>query len=291
MFVRPGKQNSGIRFVRKDAPVDEGLIEARWDNVIDTRLSTVIGNEYGVSVSTIEHLMAAFRTCGIDNAVVEVDGPEVPIMDGSAGPFVSLFERVGTANQAARRKAILIRRPIEIHDKEKYAILTPDHTARVSVEIDFPSAAIGSQKLTVETFSDSFKHDVARARTFGFAEEIEQLQQRGLALGGSLRNAILVNGDHIVNKEGLRFKDEFVRHKVLDCVGDLALAGTAIVGHYYGHKPGHKLNHALLCRLFAERSAWSYSDADDSYWPHQRVGISGLNNSSAGKGKFSLATA
>jgi UDP-3-O-[3-hydroxymyristoyl] N-acetylglucosamine deacetylase len=263
MTVHPGEVDSGIHFLRKDVPAGEGLIAARWYNVIDTRLSTAIGNEYGNRVDTIEHLMAALRGCGIDNALVELDGPEVPIMDGSSHPFVSMIERIGTIEQASPRHAIWIQRPIEVRDGDRYAILMPANTSRITVEIDFRNTAIGSQTLSVELVNEAFHHQVARARTFGFAEQIEALRTRGLTLGGSLRNAILVDGDRIVNEEGLRYNDEFVRHKILDSLGDLALAGVLIMGHYFGRKPGHEINSRLMAKLFEERGSWSYTTVDD----------------------------
>jgi UDP-3-O-[3-hydroxymyristoyl] N-acetylglucosamine deacetylase len=263
MTVHPGEVDSGIHFLRKDVTAGEGLISARWYNVVDTRLSTAIGNEYGNRVDTIEHLMAALRGCGVDNAMIELDGPEVPIMDGSSHPFVSMIERIGTVDQESVRHAIWIQRPIEVRDGDKYAILMPSNTSRITVEIDFESAAIGSQTMSVELVNEAFHHQVSRARTFGFAQQIEALRERGLALGGSLRNAVLVDGDRIVNEEGLRYEDEFVRHKILDSLGDLALAGVPILGHYFGRKPGHELNSRLMNKLFEERGSWSYTTVDD----------------------------
>lgn len=263
MTVHPGEVDSGIHFLRKDVPSGEGLVPARWYNVVDTRLSTAIGNEYGYRVDTIEHLMAALRGCGVDNAMIELDGPEVPIMDGSSHPFVSMIERIGTVDQTSQRHAIWIQRPIEVRDGDKYAILMPSNTARITVEIDFRNTAIGSQTMSVELVNEAFHHQVSRARTFGFAQQIEALREKGLALGGSLRNAILVDGDRIVNEEGLRFDDEFVRHKILDSLGDLALAGVPIMGHYYGRKPGHELNSRLMNKMFEERGSWSYTTVDD----------------------------
>jgi len=263
MTVHPGEVDSGIHFLRKDVPAGEGLIAARWYNVVDTRLSTAIGNEYGYRVDTVEHLMAALRGCGVDNAMIELDGPEVPIMDGSSHPFVSMIERIGTVDQDSARHAIWIQRPIEVREGDKYAIMMPSNTSRITVEIDFKHTAIGSQTMSVELVNEAFHHQVARARTFGFAQQIEALREKGLALGGSLRNAILVDGDRIVNEEGLRFDDEFVRHKILDSLGDLALAGVPILGHYFGRKPGHELNSRLMNTLFEERGSWSYTTVDD----------------------------
>ena len=258
MSVRPAEVDSGIHIVRKDIPENQNLINARWYNVKETRLSTVLGNSSGTTVSTVEHLMAALHGCGVDNALVELDGPEIPIMDGSAEPFVKMIERVGTVDQFMPRNAIWLHRPIEVRDGDKYAILLPADSPRITVEIDFPGSIIGSQTLSVELVNEAFRNDIARARTFGFSSDIEQLRKKGLALGGSLNNAVLVDGDRVVNEEGLRFQDEFVRHKILDCMGDLALIGVPVLAHLYARKPGHELNNMLMNKLFAERESWSY---------------------------------
>ena len=275
MTVHPAEAGSGIHFLRKDVPMGEGLIPARWYNVVDTSLSTAIGNEYGYRVDTVEHLMAALSGCGVDNALIELDGPEVPIMDGSSHPFVSMIERIGTVDQDSPRHAIWIQRPIEVRDGDKYAILMPSDTPRITVEIDFEHDAIGTQVLSVEMINEAFHHQVSRARTFGFAHQIEALRKKGLARGGSLRNAILVDGDRIVNEEGLRFDDEFVRHKILDAFGDLALAGVPIMAHYYGRKPGHELNSRLMTQMFEDRSSWSYTTVNDF---EALVGLQGPQN-------------
>lgn len=258
MRVRPARANSGIRFVRKDVPVTQGLIPARWHNVTDTRQSTVISNEHGVSVRSVEHLIAALRGCEIDNAVIDVDGPEVPAMDGSSDPFVVLIERAGTTEQTAPRRAIQIHKPVTVCDGDKFALLMPNSAAKFTVEIDFPSRAVGFQRYSAELVDGIFKLEVAPARTFGFSEQVNHLRAQGLALGGSLQNAIVVDGERVLNEEGLRFADEFVRHKLLDCIGDVALAGAPVMGHFFAHKPGHGLNNALMRQLFAQEDAWSY---------------------------------
>ncbi|HEB93733.1 MAG TPA: UDP-3-O-acyl-N-acetylglucosamine deacetylase [Gammaproteobacteria bacterium] len=258
MVVHPAEPDTGIHFLRKDLSASEGLIAARWHNIVDTEMSTAIGNEYGHSIDTVEHLMAALRGCGVDNALVEVDGPEVPIMDGSSEPFVAMIERIGTQIQDVPRNAIWIQRPVEVRAGDRYVILMPANTPRITVEIDFDHVMVGSQMLSVELVDEAFRQQVARARTFGFMNQVEALKKRGLIKGGSLRNAILVDGDRIVNENGLRYRDEFVRHKVLDCLGDLSLAGAPILGHYYAYKPGHELNRRLMQKLFAARDAWFY---------------------------------
>jgi len=263
MTVRPAPPNNGIIFERKDVEPGIGLVPARWYFVSTTDMSTSLKNEHDVSVHTVEHLLAALHGCGVDNALIELDAEEVPIMDGSSDPFVKMIEHIGTVEQSAPRHAIWIHSPIEIQHKENYAILLPHNTPRITVSIDFPHQAIGFQTHTVELVNEAFRNDVARARTFGFKDQIDTLQGRGLIKGGSLRNAVLVDGDRIVNKEGLRFENEFVRHKILDCLGDLSLAGVPIFGHYFAHRPGHALNTALLRKLFEERSAWSYITVEE----------------------------
>ena len=263
MVIRPTQFTNGIYFLRKDLQEGKNMIAARWYNVVDTSLCTVLGNAYGATVGTVEHLLAALHGCGIDNAIVEIDGPEVPIMDGSSDQFVSMIEKIGATDQPELRKAIWIHRPIEVGLGDRYAILLPSQTQRVTVEIDFPETSVGFQSLSVELINEAFRKQVARARTFGFANQIEQLRKQGFARGGSLKNAILVDGDRIVNEEGLRYQDEFVRHKILDCVGDLALAGVPIIGHYFAHKPGHQVNIELISRLFNQQESWSYITVDE----------------------------
>lgn len=280
MVVKPAGENTGINFVRKDVSKTSNLIPAHWTNVVDTTLSTVLANEHGVTVGTVEHLMAALLGCGVDNALIELDGPEVPIMDGSAAPFVSVIEKVGTVNQSRARKALWIHRPVEVRHGDKYSILMPSNTPRVTVEIDFEEPVVGFQTHSVSLVNEAFRNDIARARTFGFASNMKRLQHQGLAKGGSINNAILVDGDRIINEEGLRYRNEFVRHKILDVVGDLALIGVQLIGHLYAHKPGHELNHMLIKQLFAIPDAWSYTTMDeiDSIVAAQENRVSGVNS-------------
>jgi len=261
--IKPCTDGRGITFVRKDIDQERGTIAARWFNVIDSSLSTVIGNQYGTTVATVEHLLAALYICGVDNALVEVDGPEVPIMDGSAVNFIERIESVGLRSTARERKVIWIKQAIEVRDGDKYALFLPDNQSKYTVSIDFPDTIIGAQTCTTVLDTEIFKEEISSARTFGFKEQIDQLKEQGLVLGGSLNNAILVDGDKIVNKEALRYEDEFVRHKLLDAVGDIALSGVPIIGHYYGYKPGHALNRMLLEKVFANQSAWDYMLLDD----------------------------
>jgi len=255
MRLRPAPPGSGIRFLRLDVDAGQRAVTAHWRNVVESELCTTIANEQGVTVHTVEHLLAALRGCEIDNAVVELNGPEVPIMDGSAVPFVALVRRIGRVRQPAVRRALLIRQPVAVADGDRFALLLPDPRPRITVEIDFPNPVIGRQRYSMELDPAGFLREIAPARTFGFARDLHALRARGLAAGGSLRGAILVDEQRVVNEEGLRFPDEFVRHKLLDCVGDLALLGTPVIGHLVTHKPGHRLCHQLLRALDAATDA------------------------------------
>jgi UDP-3-O-[3-hydroxymyristoyl] N-acetylglucosamine deacetylase len=254
MTLHPAAVGTGIVFRRSDLGGSE--IAASWRNVIDSTLCTAIGAEGGAVVATIEHLMAAFAGLGVDNAVVELDGPEVPVMDGSAAPFVFLIEAAGIAEQMAPRRGIKVVKPVTVGVDGQSATLLPGPGFRLSFAIDFASKAIRRQELSIEPDPASFKDEISKARTFGFFEDVERLQQAGLARGGSLDNAVVISGDRILNEEGLRYDDEFVRHKLLDALGDLYLAGGPILGHFSGLRSGHALNRKLLEALFADTTAW-----------------------------------
>jgi UDP-3-O-[3-hydroxymyristoyl] N-acetylglucosamine deacetylase len=256
MQLHPAAPTSGIFFVRSDVPAAHAVIPASWKNVVDTRLCTVLGNEHGVTISTVEHLLAAIRSCGVDNLMIEISADEVPILDGSCAPIVALIKQAGVVSQRLPRYGIWIEQPIQVRQGERFAILEPSAIPRVTVEIDFDSAAIGQQSVSIDLVDNLFETEIAPARTFGFADELKKLRSQGLALGGSMRNAILVDRDNVMNTEGLRFDDEFARHKILDCCGDLALAEAPIFGHLRTHMPGHRLNHALLREMFAHPDAW-----------------------------------
>lgn len=275
--IAPADTDTGIVVRRIDIVNGGSIIPVSWRNVVDSRLATTIGNGYGITVSTIEHLMAALAGCEIDNAIIEVDGPELPIMDGSAAAFVQLIEQAGVVAQAAPRRAIKIRRRIDVGDHERSISLTPANTFSISFEIDFDAEPIARQELTLRTVNGNFKSDLAPARTFGFAEDVDRLRQAGLALGGSLENAIVISDGEVLNEEGLRYHDEFVRHKILDCIGDLYLAGAPIVGHVHGARSGHALNHRLVEKLFEQGDAWSYVDLADA----MPVGHAGLEDGPA----------
>ena len=252
----PAGEDTGIVFVRTDLLNGARTIKARWDSVVDTRLCTVVGNDHGGKVSTVEHLMAALNACGIDNARVEIDGGEVPVMDGSADSFVFLLEVAGSVEQDAPKREIEILAPVEVEHNGKRARLSPCDAARYSVTIEFDRAPIMTQSCDVTLSRAAFKNDISRARTFGFFEEVDQLQKLGLARGGSLDNAIIVKDNGILNEGGLRYSNEFARHKVLDAIGDLALAGMGIRGHFEGYCTGHALNNRLLHALFASPQSW-----------------------------------
>jgi UDP-3-O-[3-hydroxymyristoyl] N-acetylglucosamine deacetylase len=256
MTILPAEADSGIRFKRIDISGGQAIIEADWRNVVDSRLCSTIANKDGVSIATIEHLMAAFAGLGIDNALVEINGPEVPIMDGSAAPFAFLIECAGVRELDAPRKAIRIKKPIEVREPNRYATLAPAEVFTLGFDIEFASPAVASQSHSVKLADGAFKKQVARARTFGFEHEVAALRAAGLLKGGSLDNAVVVSGDKVLNDSGLRYTDEFVRHKILDSVGDLYLAGLPIVGHFHGSRSGHALNHRLLEALFADPSAY-----------------------------------
>lgn len=255
LSLKPAAANTGISFRRTDV---DATVPARWDCVVDTRMCTVLANADGVTVGTVEHLMAALAGCGIDNAEIELNGPEVPIMDGSSEPFVFLIECAGVVEQAAPRRVIRVHKEISVTVGDSEASLKPGICLDLSVEIDFESKAVSRQTLSMGLMNGSFRKELSRARTFGFLHEVEQLRAAGLAKGGSLENAIVVSGDEILNEDGLRFDDEFVRHKMLDAVGDLYLAGAPIIGCFTGAKSGHAANNALLRALFADPDAWSY---------------------------------
>jgi UDP-3-O-[3-hydroxymyristoyl] N-acetylglucosamine deacetylase len=255
----PAEENTGIIFVRTDLKNGARTIPARWDHVVDTKLCTVIGNASGGRVATIEHLMAALHAYGIDNAIVEIDGPEVPVMDGSSDPFIFLIEIAGVAEQKAAPHVIDILAPVEISASGKSAKLSPALEPSFGFEIAFDRAPISRQRYEFALTPESFKTDISRARTFGFYEEVDQLQKAGFARGGSLDNAVVIKDDKVMNADGLRYADEFVRHKLLDAVGDLALAGAIIRGRFDGLCSGHALNNQLLRALFADTSTWRYA--------------------------------
>lgn len=263
LTLRPAPADSGIVFRRTDldSPVE---IKAHPYNVGDTMLSTTLEKD-GVKVSTVEHLLSALAGLGIDNAEIEVSAPEVPIMDGSAGPFVFLIQSAGVEEQDAPKRFIRVKKKIRLEDGDKWAALEPYEGFKVGFTIDFEHPAFKGrpQSAFVDFSSTAFVKEVSRARTFGFLRDIEALRERNLALGGNLDNAVVVDDYRIVNEEGLRYDDEFVKHKVLDAVGDLYLLGRSLIGAFEGYKSGHALNNRLLRDLLSDASAWEEVTFDD----------------------------
>lgn len=259
--VRPAAPDTGIIFLRTDIRDRDNRVPVSGAAVCNTRLSTVIGNMIGVTVSTIEHLMAALAALNIDNAIIELDGPEAPIMDGSSAPFITMLDRAGVRRQEAVRRYIQVLAPIEVSEGDKAARLLPSDQFEVAFEIAFKSAAIGTQSVDLAVDEQSFRNELADCRTFGFLAEVEALRAAGLARGGSMENAVVIDGDRILNPEGLRRPDEFVRHKALDAVGDLYVLGAPILGRYEGRYAGHALNNALVRALLSRPDAWRYRPA------------------------------
>lgn len=259
MDLHPAGAGFGIVFRRTDlgnAGAEVTDIPARYDHVGDTTLSTAIRNDVGTSISTVEHLMAALSALRVDNAFIEVNGPEIPVMDGSSKEFIETIEAIGLKALNAPRRAVRILKPVVVEDGMKRAALLPGEGFRLAFEIDFDNQVIGHQVIEADFNDPSFNDDILNARTFGMLKDVEAMWSAGLGLGGSLENTIVVDGDRVLNDEGLRFNDEFVRHKVLDAVGDLALAGAPLIGRYEGVRAGHAMNNRVLRALFADRSAW-----------------------------------
>lgn len=271
MTLRPASPDTGIVFRRLDAGAE---IQARWNNTDEATLSSVLSNGEGIEIGTIEHLMAALAGCAIDNAIVELDGPEVPIMDGSAAPFVQLIERTGIVVQDAARRAIKVLKPVCVSENGTSAALLPEHGFSMSFEIDFDNPLIRRQDIVLSFEPDTFATELAPARTFGLLDDLPRLKAAGLARGGSLENAVVVSGDRVLNDGGLRFADEFVRHKLLDAFGDLYLAGGPIIGHFRGVRSGHALTRRLLIALFADEKAWCATTiAENGAMPHAEWSI------------------
>ena len=262
IVIHPAEADSGVSFLRTGLPRGkERAIPARWSEVSMTELCTVIGKPDKATVSTVEHLLAALSGLGIDNALVEIDGPEVPIMDGSAADFVEAIDEAGVVQLGDQRRFIKILKPVRVEMGRAFSELRPaEQGFRLEVEIDFAAGVIGRQKKIIDLSPETFRRDIARARTVGFIHDVERLWKAGFALGASLENTVALDGERVLNPGGLRFGDEFVRHKTLDAVGDLALAGAPLIGHYRSYCGGHKMNVAVLEALFADRSAWTYVD-------------------------------
>ena len=254
LTIKPGPADTGIRFIRKDI---EGspTVTATFENVVDTNLSTTIGNN-GYKISTIEHLMAAFFGLGIDNAIVELDGPEVPIMDGSAAPFIFLLKSTGIKELKNPKRFFVIKKTFKIQDGNRSVQIHPSKELKITYTIDFQHPLLRNQTYQLQFSGRDFVSEISRARTFGFLKDIQLLRENGLAKGGSLDNAIVIDDFRIINEDGLRYKDEFVRHKILDFIGDLAILGAPIIGHFVVQKSGHFLNQTMLKKLISHQKYW-----------------------------------
>ena len=263
LTLNPAPINAGIVFIRTD--MKSGQIKASLDNVHDTRLSTTLSNNIA-KISTVEHLLSALAGLGIDNALIELDGPEVPIMDGSARPFVFMIQSAGIQEQNDTKKFIKIKKTIEVRQDEKWAKIEPFDGFKVAFTIDFNHPAFNgsSQSSEIDFSSVSYLSQVSRARTFGFAKDIELLRKNNLALGGSVNNAIVIDDYKVVNEEGVRFQDEFVKHKILDAIGDLYLLGHGLIGSFSAYKSGHHLNNLLLRELVNNEDAWEECTIEDN---------------------------
>ncbi len=268
LTIKPAEENSGICFRRSDLS-KRTSIPARMEQISDTTLATTIGcgNE---RVSTTEHLLAALHSAGIDNADIELDGHEVPIMDGSAGPFIQLLDGVGQKRQRALRKVIRFTKPVSCVSGDKFIRIEPYEGCKITSSISFGTDLIKDQSYTMELTPERFTNEIAKARTFGFVEQVEELWRNGLALGGSLQNVIAIHWDRrrILNEDGLRFEDEFVRHKMLDLIGDLALLGSPILGHVIASRSGHALHHSLMQAVVDSPESWEYVELRNPGQPH-----------------------
>jgi UDP-3-O-[3-hydroxymyristoyl] N-acetylglucosamine deacetylase len=262
MILHPAEANHGVAFLRTGlSGGHDRLIDARHIAVTATELCTVIGDRESGAVATIEHLMAALAGLGIDNVLVEIDGPEVPILDGSSAPFIDAIDQVGLATQSATRRYLKVLKPVRIAQGKAFAELAPnDRGFRLDVEIDFPTPVIGRQRRAIDLSPSAFRREISRARTFGFMRDVEKLWGAGFALGASLDNTVAIGDDGILNPEGLRYVDEFVRHKILDAVGDLSLGGLPILGAYRSYCGGHRMNFLVLEALFSSRSNYAIVD-------------------------------
>ncbi len=252
--IKPAPPDTGIQFVRTDLP-GSPMIEAKFDNVIDTTLATTIGAN-GCRISTIEHLMAALYGLGIDNAVVEVDGPEIPIMDGSAAPFVFLIKTAGISQQDVGKRFLIIKKNFKIEDGNRSVYISPSKELKITYTIDFHHPLLRNQTYELRFSAKDFAREISRARTFGFLRDVETLKANGFAKGGSLDNAIVIDDFRILNEDGLRYEDEFVRHKILDFLGDLSIIGKPVIGHFEVEKSGHFLNQYMLKKLIKSRKHW-----------------------------------
>jgi UDP-3-O-[3-hydroxymyristoyl] N-acetylglucosamine deacetylase len=275
LTIGPASVDAGFIFVRTGLEGSDREVEAVAESVIATEFATVLGDREGPLVSTAEHVLAALRGMGVDNATIEVDGPEVPIMDGSAADFVAAIEQAGIVSQSAARRFIQVTKPVQVAIGDSFGELRPNATGfRAEVEIDFANPVIGRQSYVLDLSAERFRREISRARTFGCVSDVARLWSAGFALGASFENSVVFDDTRLLNTEGLRYSDECVRHKVLDVIGDLALAGLPLLGTYRSIRGGHKLNHAVLTALLADRTTWRVVEAETVRRPrtHAEVG-------------------
>jgi UDP-3-O-[3-hydroxymyristoyl] N-acetylglucosamine deacetylase len=272
LTLGPAPVDAGFIFVRTGLDEADREVPAIAGSVIATDLATVLGDREGPLVSTAEHVLAALRGMGVDNATIEVDGPEVPIMDGSAAAFVAAIDQAGIATQSAARRFIQVLKPVQVAIGDSFGELRPHANGfRAEIEIDFANPMIGRQNFSLDLSPESFRREISRARTFGCMNDVARLWSAGFALGASFENSVVFDENRLLNTEGLRYSDECARHKALDAVGDLALAGLPLLGAYRSVRGGHKLNHAVLTALLADRSAWRVVDAEPARRPRSQV--------------------
>lgn len=263
MTVRPAPVDHGIAFRRTDLTFGDALIAARWDTVVPSKLCTLVANDDGASVSTIEHIMAALAGLAINNALIDIDGPEVPILDGSAAPFVAALLAKGVQAQNAPSRAIRVLQAVEVREGEAVARLEPAEMLEIDFSIDFTDAAIGKQARRLNMSNGAFVRELSDSRTFCRKADVDEMRARGLALGGTMDNAVVFDGDQVLTPGGLRHADEPVRHKMLDALGDLSLAGAPLLARYTGKRAGHALTNRLLHKLFSTPGAFAFDDCDD----------------------------
>ena len=263
LTIGPASVDAGLLFVRTGLPGGDREVQATADAVIATEFATVLGDAEGPLVATVEHALAALRGMGVDNATIEIDGPEAPIMDGSAAAFVAAIDQAGIVSQSAPRRFIQVLKPVQATIGDSFGELRPHATGfRAEAEIDFENPVIGRQKYALELSAEGFRREVSRARTFGCMSDVARLWSKGFALGASFENSVVFDEERLLNPEGLRYADECARHKVLDAIGDLALAGLPLLGAYRSIRGGHKLNHAVLTALMSDRTAWRVVEGD-----------------------------
>ncbi|MGM0422972.1 MAG: UDP-3-O-acyl-N-acetylglucosamine deacetylase [Pseudomonadota bacterium] len=258
LTLKPAKANSGYVFIRTDITDKNNRIEGRWQNVADTTLCTVLANNDGVTVGTVEHVLSALAAAGVDNAVIEINGPEMPIMDGSAADFLDMIDQAGVKMLNQAKRYLRLKKTVTYTEDDKTVTLSPSAKPLWDMIISFDTALIGRQVYRFDGDLNAYRQNIADSRTFGFLHEVEMMKNMGLARGGSLDNAVVIDKDSVLNPDGLRHSDEFVRHKLLDAIGDIALGGAPLLAHYQGYKAGHALNNKVLHAVFADKTAFEF---------------------------------